>query len=306
MLEGISLDRLRTFMAVVDEGSFSAAGRKLGRAQSVVSHALAALEDQLGFRLFVRSSRKPVLTDEGTALASEARKVLSAMDGFKARARGLMGGLEPSLSIAVDVLYPSAHLSSALQDFRDQFPDTPLSVFVEALGAVLEPAIERRCAFAILGSLPKAPPDFTVEGMGSVDMCVVCRPDHPLAELSRALRPEDLAGHVQLILTDRSALSKGQAFGVLAQNVWRLTDMASKHDMLRKGLGWGFMPRHMVLEDFTRGDLVEILVEGHEAGWEPVPISIAYPTDTPPGPAGRWLIERLRSGAVPNQATQAA
>lgn len=55
MLDGMSIDQLRTFIAAVDEGSFSAAGRKLRRAQSVVSGTLANLESQVGFPLFERT-----------------------------------------------------------------------------------------------------------------------------------------------------------------------------------------------------------------------------------------------------------
>src|SRR6267142_2478242 len=65
MLDGLTLDQLRTFIAAAEEGSFSAAGRKLGRAQSVVSKTLANLEAQLGVKLFDRSARYPRLTDEG-------------------------------------------------------------------------------------------------------------------------------------------------------------------------------------------------------------------------------------------------
>jgi len=64
-----SLDHLRTFLAVVEEGSFNAAARKLGRAISVVSYAIAQLETQLDVRLFDREgSRKPQLTEAGRAL----------------------------------------------------------------------------------------------------------------------------------------------------------------------------------------------------------------------------------------------
>ena len=59
MLDGVSLDQLRTFIAAVDEGSFTAAGRRLRRAQSVVSQTLANLEGQLGVKLFDRSARRP-------------------------------------------------------------------------------------------------------------------------------------------------------------------------------------------------------------------------------------------------------
>ena len=62
MLDGISLDQLTTFVTAAEAGSFSAAGRKLGRAQSVVSQNLANLEAQLGLQLFDRSGRYPALT----------------------------------------------------------------------------------------------------------------------------------------------------------------------------------------------------------------------------------------------------
>ncbi|HHA2226897.1 TPA: LysR family transcriptional regulator [Enterobacter ludwigii] len=67
MLDGMSIDQLRTFIAAVDEGSFSAAGRKLRRAQSVVSATLANLESQVGFPLFERTGRYPKLTEAGAA-----------------------------------------------------------------------------------------------------------------------------------------------------------------------------------------------------------------------------------------------
>ena len=59
MLDSVSLDQLRTFIAAVDEGSFSAASRKLRRAQSVVSETVSNLEDQIGVLLFDRSGRSP-------------------------------------------------------------------------------------------------------------------------------------------------------------------------------------------------------------------------------------------------------
>src|SRR5690606_8448518 len=75
MLDAVTLDQLRTFIAAAEEGSFSAAGRALRRAQSVVSQTLANLELQLGVRLFDRSGRYPRLTDAGRLLLVEARAV---------------------------------------------------------------------------------------------------------------------------------------------------------------------------------------------------------------------------------------
>src|ERR1700760_1177422 len=131
MLDGVTLDQLRTFIAAAEQGSFSAAGRKLRRAQSVVSQTLANLEGQLGVVLFDRSARYPTLTENGRALLLQAREVADRMDGFKAQAKTLREGLEPELSLSIDVMYPMAELIVAVGGFRDKFPHTPLRLHVE-------------------------------------------------------------------------------------------------------------------------------------------------------------------------------
>ena len=136
MLDAMSMDQLRTFIAAADEGSFSAAGRKLRRAQSVVSTTLANLEQQVGFALFDRGGRYPQLTEAGRALLEQARQAAAGMDAFKAKARTLAEGLEPELAVAVDVMFPIATLTAAVQAFQLAFPSTPLRLYVEALGAV--------------------------------------------------------------------------------------------------------------------------------------------------------------------------
>src|ERR1700752_1261454 len=84
---GDGFDVTVSSVAAADEGSFSAAGRRLGRAQSVVSQTLANMEAQLGVRLFDRSGRIPALTETGRALLPDARAVAGNIDAFKARAR---------------------------------------------------------------------------------------------------------------------------------------------------------------------------------------------------------------------------
>lgn len=104
MLDGVSLDQLRSFVTAVEEGSFSAASRRLGRAQSVVSDLIANLENQIGMTLFDRSGRYPKLTQAGTVLLADARSVISGVDLMKARARGIASGIEPELSVVISTL----------------------------------------------------------------------------------------------------------------------------------------------------------------------------------------------------------
>jgi DNA-binding transcriptional LysR family regulator len=292
MLDGVSLDQVRTFIAAADEGSFSAAGRRLGRAQSVVSQTLANLENQLGVRLFERGARFPVLTAEGKALLTDARTVARSMDLFKARARGLAGGLEPEVSVVVDVMFPTVVLTGAVADFQAEFPNTPLRISVEGLGAVLELVLERRAAFGIRGPLPIAPPELTSEHLLVIRYQPVASPSHPLAAEPAPIRTEALARHVQLVLSDRSHLSEGRDLGVFSPRTWRLSDLGAKHAFLRAGLGWGGMPFHAVSQDLASGALVPLTLEAMGLV-ERMPISAIYRTDTPRGPAGRWLIDRL-------------
>src|SRR4051812_12611542 len=235
MLDGVSMDQLHTFIAAADEGSFSAAGRKLRRAQSVVSQTLANLEALINVPLFDRSGRYPRLTEPGTALLSQARLVVSGMDGFKSKARAIAEGLEPELSVVVDVMYPMASLTVAVGEFRDAFPHTPLRLYVEALGAVVQRVLERACRLGISGSMPAVPATVDAEKLLDVPMVTVTAAKHPLASLKRVIRSRELEEHVQLVLTDRTPLTDGKSFGVFSPQIWRLADLGSKHAFLRAG-----------------------------------------------------------------------
>src|ERR1700736_2758939 len=148
MFDGVSLDQLRTFIAAADEGGFSAARRRLRRAQSVVSQTLANLEGQLGVKLFDRGAVFPMLPDRGRALLADARAVAGNVDLFKARAKSLAGGLEPELSVAVDVMFPDATFTRAVAAFQKEFPATLLRFDLES-SAVVEPVVDGRCTVGI-------------------------------------------------------------------------------------------------------------------------------------------------------------
>ena len=212
MIDGVTLDQLRTFIAAVDEGSFSAAGRKLRRAQSVVSQTLANLEAQLGVRLFDRSARYPQLTDEGRSLLADARSVASNVDEFKARARAMREGLEPELSVAVDVMYPMEALTRAAVHSQKTYPHTPLRLYVEALGGVIKPVLDRNCSIGVVGSLPLVPDELQSESLLSIPFATVVSPSHPLARTRGEASASAIAKHVQLVLSDRTVVIGGPKF----------------------------------------------------------------------------------------------
>jgi DNA-binding transcriptional LysR family regulator len=306
MLDGVSLDQLRTFIAAAEEGSFSAAGRRLGRAQSVVSQTIANLEGQLGLPLFERSGRYPELTDEGRILLADARAVAHVTDALKARAKGMASGLEPELSVVIDVMFPMSALTRAAAAFGKAFPATPLRLYVEALGGVAQAVLDGRCGLGIMGSLTVEKPELVRERLLGVKMVFVTARAHPLASHSGPISQCALAEHVQLVLTDRTDLSKGQEFKVLSPRNWRLADLGAKHAFLRAGLGWGGMPFAMVERDLADGSLVEIKLEDEQSDGLIMPMSATYRTDCPPGPAGRWLIDHFKACEPVDDSTGAA
>ena len=123
---------------------------------------------------------------------------------------------------------------------------------------------------------------------------MVAAASHPLAAYRGVIPREELARHVQLVLTDRTDLSHGREFGVMSPSTWRLADLFAKHAFLVSGLGWGGMPLHTVGRDIAEGRLVELSIEEVPPGGLKLPMLAVYRIAEPPGPAGRWMIERLK------------
>jgi len=294
MHDRLSLDQIRTFIAAAEEGSFSAAARKLGRAQSAVSDLIRRLEEQLGLVLFDRSSRSPTLTPAGELLLKDARAIGGAVDFLNFRAKGLSQGLEPELCAVIDVYFPFQAITEAAKHFREQFPATPLRLYVEVLGGATEPVLDGRASLAVVGGPAPLPEGLSSESLNGVAIVMVAAPDHPLASIEGVIPQDELAKHVQLVLTERSNRSARQEYGVMSPTTWRLADLYAKHSFLLSGLGWGSMPLHAVERDLAEGRLTRLLTPESPAAGQIVPMSAVYRTTAPPGPAGRWLIERLK------------
>ena len=286
MMDGVSLDQLRTFIAAADEGSFSAAGRRLNRAQSVVSQTLSNLEGQLGVRLFDRTARFPVLTDQGRVLLANARVVTSQMDLLKARAKGLAGGCESELAVVVDAMFPIATFTAAIAALQQQFPETALRLYVEGRGAAVQHVLDRRCALGVLVSHMSTPPQLALEHLMTLKMAIVVSPQHPLASQRGPIQTATLTKHIQLIHTDRSDLVPGRESGVLSPKTWLLAHIEAKLAFLRAGFGFGGLPLHVVERDLASGALVKISVDD--------PPSAPTPSKCPP--YIEWTAHRGRRG----------
>jgi len=297
----LDLDQLSVFLTVLEAGSFSAAARKLNRAQSAITYAIQELEADMRVTLFDRSAYRPALTEAGRALLPRARRLIREAHALQAQADSIAGGLEASLSLVVDSMFPMAELTGTLADFQAKFPSVATRVHVESLGAAADMIVGGEVDIGLVISL-FAPLDLLERrGSGTVDLIAVCSPTHPLAVLQDGreglITIEELEDHLQLVLTDRSPRTREQEHGVAAASSWRLADLGAKQAMLRAGLGWGSMPRHLVAEDTQAARLVELRVD-RWAGTGRLPrleIVVARLPDRVVGPAARWLFKALAS-----------
>ncbi len=288
-----TLDQLHVLIQVAEAGSFTAAARKMNRALSVVSYTISNLEAQLGVGLFDRTaSRTPQLTEAGRVVLAEARSVMGAVGNLRAKVAGMLQGLEGELHVVLDSLLSSARVIDALTAFSDEYPTVRLHLHVETLGAVASMLLAKAATVGISGPFTAGFDELHRTSVGSVRMVPVAGTRHPLACSGRN-PPGAVREHVQLVVYDRSPLTKGRDFSVISSRTWRLADLSAKHMLLRASIGWGVMPFAMVEADLAEGRLVQLDI----ADLTPFdyPLDAICRADTPPGPAASWLIKRFRA-----------
>lgn len=293
MIGGLSLDQLRVLVAIADEGSFSAAGRRLGRAQSAISQAVATLEAVQGVALFDRDGYRPRLTEVGRVLVDQARLVLASAARFEAVAAGTRAGVEAELALAIDPLVPSAPLIDGLGALNDAFPDLPVSFSTEGLGGSLRRLRSGSASLAVCLLLPTVPEDIAAYPLLRVAMRPVVAPGHPLASLEHPATQGDLEPHVQLVLSD-PVEPTGPNYGLSSARLWRFVDLSRRLDFLQAGFGWCRMPEHLLLAPLAEGRLVALRIEDDPTPGEGLVIYAAHRRDRALGPAGRWLLDALR------------
>ena len=299
MLEGVTIEQLRTLRAVAEAGSFSAAARKLGRVQAAVSQSIDRLEAQLELRLFDRTGRVPRLTAHGEAIVAAAVKVGADVDALDELVGSLKRGAERSLQIVVDMLFPTESLVAFAKDFAREYPGVQLVLFTEVLSAVTAHVRDKRSAWGIaiedadLSALDR-------RSIADVRLIPVAAADHPLgrwqtAHLGASIDAAALADSVQIVLGEHRQGSDGGGpdHGVFSPRTWRVVDLATKQALIAGGLGWGHMPLHLVRADLQSHRLVEL----HLTAWgDTAPrrsLVLVWRPHAVMGPVARWAQEHL-------------
>lgn len=284
-----SLEQFRTLLAAAETGSFSAAARRLGKAQSVVSSAIANLEIDLGLELFDRSRRYPVLTEVGARISQEAGVLLAQSERLQAIAGELASGIESRLTLAIDDDSHLPWLGSLLEEFASRYPRVELELLFPLMEDVTELLKSGRAQLGI--SYQKAHPerDLVSRSLGAVTMPLVVSPDHPLARKT-PLHESDLQGARQLMVTGRREGTERHRFRLSAQ-VWWVEGDLGVLELVKLGLGWAAVPEFLLHRPLARGELV-VLKPDFTAQAE-LELELQWYRARPLGQAGRWLKEAL-------------
>ncbi len=287
-----SADQLQMFLTAVEAGSFSAAGRRMGKAQSAISTGIASLEVDMGLILFDRSSRMPVLTEDGRRVLEHARSVLLQMNELEAAATAVRRGEEALLRIAMDDALFLPGFGSACARFAQRFPKTELELkvmpCVDVEAAVLAGDADLGLSFSTLEM------DFrlAVCFIGDLPFVSVAAAGHPLAALE-VVRDTDIRAARQLLLRGASQRMPEHFPQFSADALW-CGSFTALREMALAGLGWTYLPVHMTEDLIADGRLAQLNVAFDHKPWS-APAELSLPKNAAIGPALCWLHEELKA-----------
>ena len=255
----MTYDQLIAFLAVAESGTFAAASQRLHKSQPAVSKLVSNLEGELGVALFDRGSYRPVLTDAGARLRVRAEHAVTAMHDMEDAARALVSQPQAKVRLVVESVTPMARVTGALSDIRARFPHAHVELRTETLASTVDRLVQGQADLAIgqlhLFSLPEidAVPFETVRIVPAV------HPSHPLAQKPGPLAEQALLPHVQVVLREHSPTEHAYSLNVVrGVQHWFVSDVASKLEVIRAGLGWGGLPHSLIARDLAEGTLVAL------------------------------------------------
>lgn len=186
----IDLNDLRVFERVAATSSFSAAGRVLGLPKSTVSRNIARLEQQLGARLFQRTTRAVILTAAGDALRTRCVELMSRIDETVTYVESLAGEPRGLLRVSAGIGFGINVLSRHLPAFLARFPH--VDVALDLTSRDLDLVAERVDVAIRMGPLPDSA--LVATRLGSVRRCLAAAPGY-LSRHGTPLTPADLSTH---------------------------------------------------------------------------------------------------------------
>jgi len=254
-----TIEQLRAFVAAAEKGSFSAAARALGRAQSVVSTHIAMLEDSLGVELFDRSSRSPVLTEAGRDLLPEANAVLRQSHRFDSRAMAQFKGEAVKLNISIGHSVSFQSISETIAALSQRFPFLSGRVHIESRDDVWSHVQEGVSQIGVvMGELPELKNSCEMLCLGQIRYCIVASKHSPLARME-SVSDQALAQYPQIVFNRSREQSR-----ILSSQCWEVNDVFMAMYWASLDIGWTAVPLGLAQRIAQEGSMKDLAIVNME------------------------------------------
>lgn len=254
------IETIRAFVAVAQEGSFTAAGRRLGLSTKLVSKYVRHLEGQLRTQLFNRTTRSVSLTDVGTAYLERSRPILEQIDDLDSLVSERQSALAGPIRLTAPTGFGSTKLTEALVPFLNTHPEVELDMYLtDNRVAVVEEGLDLAIRISTLR-------DSTLIARKLSDMpLVMCASPNYLEQHGRPQHPKALQTHVCLVDNNQQDLNtwrfytNGQEQTVRLSGAVRANAPRALAALAIGGLGITRAPLYAVEEAFQEGKLERVL-----------------------------------------------
>ena len=284
----LNFEELRTFVAVVELGSFSLAADNLCRTTAAVSYRMKCLENSLGVALFDRHARGVKLTPAGDWLYGKARDLLLWQQHIPDEISAVKNGVESRFTLILNnLLYDANCVAALITMIKDRYPYTQIKVTRSVFNGVWDSLIYDEGSLAIgtpsFHSLDQA---FLTHPLGVIEWHLVASPIHPLA-LKKQVTENDLKPYPVVNIEDSSFhLQKRLPWRLNGQDEILVPDLRTKLACHLNGLGVGFLPYSMIKSHLENGTLVEIQTEEPLRSSSPMAMAWAKNND---GQISQWV-----------------
>lgn len=288
-----SSDSVEVFLAVIDKGSFSAAARALGRVPSAVSMAIGNLEAELDLPLFDRTGREPRPNAAARSLEPQARLLATQLRQLQVQALSLTQGLEHRLTLAIAPELLAAPWSAALATLAQEHPLLEVEVLAAPQADALDMLHTGRAQLALVFERPSLDGREGFQEVSSETVVAVIAPGHPvLAQAGGRLREQHLITTRQIVVAGRDLATSDPRF-VYARDSWRTDNALAALSLIAAGLGWGWLPRNVVLPHVAAGALVEIPFENLSNGLD-LWVDVVWSKERPLGLGASRFVDLMR------------
>jgi len=261
----MTLDQLRTFLAVLEHGGFSAAAGALGVGQSTVSFHIAALETAVGAPVLDRRGGGVRATAAGRVLRRYALRMTSLHDEALARLRAEERGEAGRLTIAASTIPAEYLLPPVLARFRAAHPRVMVSVDVSDSRAALAALLAEECDLALVGARP-SDKRLTATPFAQDEIVLVGPSPNPFAPRLR-LAVAELA-RVPLIVREEGSGTRSAIAAALTRGgdggpaIVQVGSSEAAKNCARHGVGLAFVSSLAVAEDLAAGRLTRVAAPG--------------------------------------------